>query len=297
MIKRTVYFGNPCSLRKKDRQVIIIREDEKDVTIPIEDLGIMILDDPRIKLSNALIMAMMENNVAIIVCNDRHLPEGLMLPMTGHHAFAEKVKAQTGVSEPLRKNLWQQTVVAKIKNQAAVLKRNGLKFEALLYYASVVKSGDTGNLEGRAAQYYWQQLFSNLEQFKRERFGDTPNNLLNYGYAVLRAVLARSLVGSGLMTFMGIHHKNKYNPYVLADDIMEPYRPYVDMIVLQIMEEEEDTEELTPEIKRKLLVIPALDVVMEDQNSPLMIASQRTTASLMKCFEGIERKLLYPVIK
>lgn len=294
MIKKTLYFGNPCSLSKSDLQLKIRKEDSQDVTIPIEDIGVMVLDNMQIRLSHALLMSLMDNNVAVISCNDRHLPEGLMLPMTGHHAFTEKVNIQVNISEPLRKNLWQQTVVSKIRNQAALLDYHGLKSEPLYYFAGKVKSGDVENMEGRAAHVYWQTLFAHIQGFRRGRYEEPPNNLLNYGYAILRGVIARSLVGSGLMTFMGIHHRNKYNPYVLADDVMEPFRPFVDQVVLEIMEEEDDIEELTPALKKRLLVIPALDVGLEDQTSPLMVAAKRTTASLLRCMEGAERKILYP---
>ncbi len=295
MIKKTLYFGNPCSLSKINSQLKICREESQDVTIPIEDIGVMILDHMQIRLSHALLMALMDNNVAVISCNGRHLPEGLMLPMTGHHAFTEKVNVQVNISEPLRKNLWQQTVIAKIKNQATHLNLYNLNHEPLLYFAGKVKSGDAENMEGRAAHVYWQTLFSHLKEFKRGRYEEPPNNLLNYGYAILRAVIARSLVGSGLMTFMGIHHRNKYNPYVLADDIMEPFRPFVDQVVLEIMEVEEEIDELTPALKKRLLVIPAMDVGIDGMSSPLMVAAKRTTASLLRCMEGEDRKVIYPV--
>jgi CRISPR-associated protein Cas1 len=297
MIKKTIYFGNPCRLSKKDAQLQVDIQDEGIRTIPIEDIGMVVLDHYQIVLSNALLTALTENNVAILTCNSSHLPEGLLLPMASHHAFTEKVRFQIESSEPLRKNMWQQTVIAKIRNQANVLIKLGNKAENMLYWSEGVKSGDPDNLEARAAAYYWDNLFINTERFRRGRFGEPPNNLLNYGYAILRAVIARSLVASGLMTFMGIHHRNKYNPYCLADDIMEPYRPYVDQLVVGIVEFENNIEELTPDLKRRLLVIPSMDVKIDGQISPLMIAAQRTSASLMKCYEGEQRKLLYPLIE
>ena len=297
MIKRTIYLGNPCHLRKKDEQMLVeYPGEEENKSVPIEDIGIVVLDNQQITLSHALIMALMENSAAVLSCNYQHLPEGLLLPMSGHHAFTEKVKIQMEASEPLKKNLWQQTVSAKISNQAAVLKKLDIAYDNMLYWASQVRSGDPDNYEARAAAYYWNTIFTNSEGFKRHRYGEPPNNLLNYGYAILRGVIARSLIGSGMMTFAGIHHRNKYNPYCLADDIMEPYRPYVDQIVLDIIEQEEEIEALTPAIKKKLLAIPAMDISIDGQNSPLMIGAQRTTASLMRCFEGGQRKILYPVV-
>lgn len=297
MIKRTIYLGNSCYLHKKDDQMVVeYTSDEDNKSVPIEDIGIVVLDNYQITLSHALIMALMENKAAVLSCNYQHLPEGLLLPMAEHHAFTEKVKVQMDASEPLKKNLWQQTIIAKINNQAALLNKHEIKNENMRYWASKVRSGDPDNYEARAAAYYWDSLFKNSEGFRRHRYGIPPNNLLNYGYAVLRAVIARSLTGSGMMTFAGIHHRNKYNPYCLADDIMEPYRPYVDQIVLNILEEESDIEELTPAIKKKLLVIPAIDIRIDEQDSPLMVGAQRTTASLMRCFEGVQRKILYPEV-
>jgi CRISPR-associated protein Cas1 len=298
MIKRTLYFSNPCTLKKKDMQLQISypAEENKEVsTVPIEDIGLIILDNPQIIISNAMLMALNENNSAIISCDTSHLPYGLMLPMFSHHAFTEKLHAQLEASLPLMKNLWQQTVISKIENQTAVLKRIGIDTKKMDFYLVGVKSGDTGNVEGRAAAYYWDNLFCG-EIFLRHRFGEPPNNLLNYGYAILRAIVARSLISSGLFPSIGIHHRNKYNPYCLADDIMEPFRPYVDSLVLNIIREIQEMEELTPEIKKMLLQIPVIDVDIDGKSSPLMVGVQRTTASLASCFEGGTRKILYPVL-
>lgn len=297
MIKRTLYFGNPCILRKKDNQLVPEFPAESttpsDISVPIEDLGLVILDNPQIVISNALLMALNENNTALISCNVSHLPYGLMLPMFSHNIFPEKLRDQLKASVPLMKNLWMQTVVAKISNQASLLRSRGIDAARMDYYIRQVKSGDPQNIEGRAAAFYWENLFSE-KFFVRYRFGEPPNNLLNYGYAILRAVIARSLTGSGLFPSLGIHHRNKYNPYCLADDIMEPFRPFVDSLVLDIVEYSPEMEELTPAIKRRLLEIPSIDIVIDGKSSPLMVGAQRTTASLASCFEGTSRKILYP---
>ncbi|MEZ5195928.1 MAG: type II CRISPR-associated endonuclease Cas1 [Bacteroidales bacterium] len=298
MIKRTLYFGNPCFLMKKQNQLVVDYGKEKEQKqVPIEDIGLMVVDHYQVKLTAALIQALIDNNSAVLFCDQKHLPAGLMLPMAQHHAFTEKMYFQLESSLPLKKNLWQQTIMAKIRNQGAVLESYGVDSEKMLYWARSVRSGDPDNYEARAAAYYWDNLFAEVEQFRRYRFGEPPNNLLNYGYAILRAIVARSLVASGMMPAVGIHHRNKYNPYCLADDVMEPFRPYVDVIVLSIMETEEDIEELTPDIKRKLLAIASIDVEIGNKTSPLMVGMQRTTASLMKCFEGQAKKLLYPEIR
>jgi CRISP-associated protein Cas1 len=298
MIKRTLYFGNPCYLHKASDQLVFENQETKEKkTVPIEDIGIVVLDNPQITISNALLMALMDNNAAVFTGNWQHMPEGLMLPMAAHHAYTELVKYQIEASEPLKKNLWQQTVTSKIDNQSLLLQSLDIDTKNMKYWASSVRSGDPDNYEARAAAYYWENIFSEPSRFRRHRFGTPPNNLLNYGYAILRGTIARSLVGSGMLTVFGIHHRNKYNPYCLADDIMEPYRPYVDKIVLNILDNHDKIDELTKEIKTELLKVPAIDVMIDGQSSPLMVAAQRTTASLMRCFQGENRKILYPEFK
>ena len=308
MIKKTLYFGNPSYLSMKNAQLVFrLPEVEKNDslpetfkkesirTVPIEDIGVVILDHKQITITQGLIEALLENNVAVITCDSKSMPSGLMLPLSGNTVQSERFQTQIEASLPLKKQLWQQTIKAKIENQAWVLKSTKrATVTNMEKWASDVKSGDSDNLEARAAVYYWANLFSKEEGFTRERSGIPPNNLLNYGYAILRAVIARSLVGSGLLPTLGIHHHNKYNAYCLADDIMEPYRPYVDKLVVEIMDKIPIQEELTKEMKARLLVIPTLDVVINGQRSPLMIAASQTTASLYKCYEGTVRKITYP---
>ena len=314
MIKRTLYFGNPAYLSLSDAQLLVrLPEVEKNdllpehfkkeavAQIPIEDIGIILLDHQQITITQGILELLLENNVAIITCNSTHHPVGLLLPLSSNTVQNERYRAQLDATEPLKKQLWQQTVIQKIKNQSSVLATQHIENSFLIALYQNVKSGDSNNCEATAAAYYWKYLAPALSkgegEFRRLREGLPPNNYLNYGYAILRGVVARSLVGSGMATFAGIHHRNKYNPYCLADDIMEPYRPYVDKVVLDILTEETEVEELTPSIKKKLLVIPAMDVILDNQNSPLMVATQRTSASLMDCFEGTSRKILYPVLK
>ena len=301
MIKRTLYFGNPAYLRFKDEQLVInlpetsiLPEKDRVITIPVEDIGVVVLENLQITITHQLVSALLKNNVAIITCDERHMPAGLLLPLEGNTTQSERFTHQVNASEPLRKQLWQQTIRQKILNQAAVLKQEGRKIENMKYWSDQVKSGDTENHEGRAAAYYWGELFDSSLDFRRDPEGFAPNNLLNYGYAILRATVARSLVASGLLPTLGIHHHNRYNAYCLADDIMEPYRPYVDQLVLKILELGEMPDELTKEHKAKLLQIPVLDVNINSRRSPLMLAVQQTTASLAKCFLGESRKIEYP---
>jgi CRISPR-associated protein Cas1 len=304
MIKRTLYFGNPAYLRTQNEQLVItlpengsgLNEKDRTTTVPIEDIGIVILDHQQITISQALIAKLLENKAAFITCNQTHHPTGLLLNLDGNTLQAERFSEQIQASVPLKKNLWMQTVEQKIKNQAFILNKYGEgDSDWLIQMSKSVRSGDPENLEGRAAAYYWKYLFGEDSSFIRDREGDSPNHLLNYGYAILRAITARSLVGSGLLPTLGIHHRNKYNAYCLADDIMEPYRPYVDLLVCEILKKNEELpDELTKELKAQLLTIPILDVQIDGEKSPLMVGMQRTTASLSKCFSGTLNKITYP---
>jgi CRISP-associated protein Cas1 len=295
MIKRTLFFGNPAYLSTKNEQLHISfpEVDKEDRTVPVEDLGMIVLENQQITITNGLLAKLTERKVAIVSCNSQHLPEGLLLPMQGHSEQTERVRYQLEASQPLKKNLWQQTVSAKIKNQYALLQEKGKESKRLEYLYKNVNSGDAGNHEAQAAAIYWQELFE-IPDFNRTQAGIPPNNLLNYGYAILRAVIARALVSSGMLPGVGIWHRNKYNAYCLADDVMEPYRPYVDLVVCHIVETQDDYSELTKELKKELLSIPALDVKIDGQKSPLMVAASRTTSSLFECFAGISRKIIYP---
>lgn len=300
MIKRTLFFGNPAYLSTRNEQLVVrltdvMTQEEVTRTIPIEDIGVVVLEDRQITITNGAMDALLKNNCAVITCNEKHMPTGLLLNLEGHTLQSERFGQQIEASLPLKKQLWQQTVQAKIRNQGVLLKRlYEAETRCMLAWANEVKSGDSENLEGRAAAYYWKNMFPDEGVFKRDREGDAPNNLLNYGYAILRAVVARALVASGLLPTLGIHHHNRYNAYCLADDIMEPYRPYVDEVVADIVRSGMDCSELTTEIKKRLLVIPVREVYINGQRSPLMLAVTQTTASLSKCFSGELRKIVYP---
>ena len=301
MIKRTLYFGNPAYLSLKLEQLVVRIPDSHDNmetvrTIPIEGIGILILDHKQITITQGLIEKLLDCNCALITCSYNHLPVGLMLPLYGNTIQNERFRYQLDASLPLRKQLWQQTVQAKIANQAAVLKyATSSIHNNMQVWATDVRSGDSTNMEARAAAYYWKTLFQDIDGFVRGRDEDEPNNLLNYGYAIVRAVIARALVSSGLLPTLGIHHHNRYNAYCLADDIMEPYRPYVDRTVFDICRKGKPLK-LTTELKRDLLSIPTIDVIINDKRSPLMVAATTTTASLVKCFTGEMRKISYPIM-
>lgn len=303
MIKKTLFFGNPAYLSVKNSQLVVKRTDsetQQEVvrTVPIEDIGVVVLEDRQITITNVALDALLQNNCAVITCDEKHMPAGMLLPLEGNTIQSERFANQIDASLPLKKQLWQQTIQAKIRNQASVLKRlSGVEVGCMLAWANDVKSGDSENLEGRAAAYYWKNIFPSLPGFTRDREGEMPNNLLNYGYAIVRAVIARALVASGLLPTLGIHHHNRYNAYCLADDIMEPYRPYVDELVINIMRSDIDYGELTPELKKQLLGLPVAEVMIGGQRSPLMVAASQTTASLCKCYSGELRKMAYPTME
>lgn len=310
MIKKTLYFGNPAYLSLKNAQLVIkLPEIEKndtlpdsfkrqnEITKPIEDIGVVIIDNKQITITSGLLDALLENNCAVITCDSRSMPTGLMLPLYGNTTQNERFRHQIDASVPLCKQLWQQTIQQKIANQATILKTcTEAEVRCMNVWAKEVRSGDIENMEGRAAAYYWKNLFRDIDGFTRDRNGIPPNNLLNYGYAILRAIIARALVASGLLPTLGIHHHNRYNAYCLADDIMEPYRPFVDKIVFDIVKQYGNTVELNREIKSHLLTIPTTDVIIAGKRSPLMIAASQTTASLYKCYSGELRRIVYPEI-
>lgn len=295
MIKRTLFFGNPAYLSTRNEQLVVSfpEEGKKEATIPIEDLGYVVLENPQVTVTIGLLMKLVKNKTAVITCDRQHLPAGFLQPLSGHTEQTERIHRQLNASLPLKKQLWQQTVSAKIENQARHLMQRGKNALKLKRWAGDVKSGDGANHEAIAAAYYFQNLFD-IEGFSRNQKGFPPNNLLNFGYAILRAVTARALSSSGLLPSVGIYHRNKYNAFCLADDIMEPYRPFVDALVYDIVKTGCPIEELEKSLKSEILRIPAMDVSMDGKQSPLMNAMSRTTNSLYECFEGSSRKLLYP---
>ena len=293
MLKRTLFFPNPCRLSVKDKQMLVLlTETGETKTAVVEDLGFVVLEHQQISISLPLLDELVKNNVAVIFCNRAYHPASMLLNLNGHHLQQELFSHQIKAGAPLKKNLWKQTVEAKIKNQAALLKRLGKDFNKVLYFAGDVKSGDTANREGAAARAYWPLLFGT--SFIRERYGNPPNNMLNYAYAVLRAAVARALSGSGLLATLGIHHHNRYNAFCLADDIMEPYRPFVDGLVHQLVNNLDDISELTTGVKVQLIGILTADVKLDTQTRPLMVALSNTTASLGRCFMGQAKKISYP---
>ena len=290
MLKKSLLLENKASISTKNLQ-LVIKTETRESTIPIEDIGYLVIDHPEVYLSIPALNLLIDNNTAVIICNTNHLPNGMFLNLNSHHIQQEIFKNQINASAPLKKQLWQQTIIEKITNQGILLQNITAKTNNFEFLASKVLSGDSSNMEGVAANFYWKVFFE--QKFKRERFGDYPNNFLNYGYAILRAATARALSGSGLLNTLGIHHKSKYNAFALADDIMEPFRPIVDEKVAEIMQNYSE-QELNTAIKAELLQILTRTVYFKEEKSPLMVALQKTASSLQQCYTGERKKIKYP---
>lgn len=295
MIKRSLLIENKTSITTKHLQ-LVLKSETKEGTIPVEDIGFIVIDHPETYLSIPAMILLVEYNASIIICGSNHIPNGMFLNLNSHHIQQEIFKNQINASVPLKKQLWQQTIVEKITNQGILLAMITGEKNSFEFLASKVLSGDSSNMEGVAASQYWKSLPltpSEGRGIKRERFGDYPNNFLNYGYAILRAATARALSGSGLLNTLGIHHKSKYNAFALADDIMEPFRPIVDEKVFELIQQY-DEQELNTLLKSELLQILTRTVYFKDEKSPLMVALQKTASSLQQCYTGERKKIKYP---
>ncbi len=262
-------------------------------TVPVEDIGYVVLEHQQTSITLPLLNVLSDNNVAVIFCGNNSMPNAMLMNLDSNNTQGESFRAQIEASEPLKKGLWRQVVEAKIRNQAALLNKLGKNGEVLKPYYSNVKSGDADNREGIAAKIYWRELFG--KDFIRHREGDVPNNLLNYGYTILRAAVARALMGSGLLPALGIFHRNRYNAFPLADDIMEPYRPYLDEIVYQMYMN--GITKLDKDTKSQLLHILFTDTVFGKVTRPLEVGLITTTASLAKCYLGTSKKIIYPLLE
>lgn len=293
MIKQTLFFSTPVCLSLKNYQIVISWKDCDDkITRPIEDIGCVVLENQMISITLPLLNELVKNNVAVILCDNKMMPTSMLQNLDANTTQAESLKFQLAVTDPMKKQVWKQIIESKIKNQAAVLALAGKNKDILKPYYNNVKSGDSDNREGLAAKIYWNSLLGN--SFKREREGCSPNSLLNYGYSILRAAVARALLGSGLLPNLGIFHKSRYNAFPLADDVMEPYRPFVDEIVYRLYEN--GITELNKESKSEIMRVLNCDVNIGKIKRPLQIALTMTTASLVKYYTGEIKKLSLPLI-
>ena len=295
MLKRALFFSTPFCLSLRNEQMVIHTKEAPDMqkSVPIEDIGVVVLEHQQTTITLPLLNALSDNNVAVVFCGNDRMPNAMLMNLDSNKTQGESYRAQAEASEPLKKGLWKQIVEAKIRNQAALLRKVGKDGDKLKPYYMNVKSGDTDNREGIAAKIYWTELFG--RDFVRMREGAAPNNLLNYGYTILRAAVARALMGSGLLPAFGIFHRNRYNAFPLADDLMEPYRPYVDELVYNL--HTAGKSQLTKEVKGELLRILFADTRFDKVLRPLDVGLTFTSASLAKCFAGTQKKLLYPLLE
>ena len=295
MLKRTLVFSNPITLSLRNCQLVLAYKDDPNniQTIPIEDIGVIIIDHQQVSITIPLMNALVEGNVQVVVCNDHGMPSAMLQSFEGNNLQGEILRNQIGVGEVLKKQIWKQIVEAKIKNQAALLNKVGRNGSILKPYYQNVKSGDTDNREGIAARIYFSELFGEL--FVRDRSLSGINLLLNYGYTILRAATARSLVSSGLLPAIGIFHHNRSNAFPLADDIMEPYRPYVDEIVYDLAMQ--GRLELTKNNKADLIKVLYADTQFVKVTRPLSVGLSLTSASLAKCFAKEQIKMSLPLMQ
>jgi CRISPR-associated protein Cas1 len=293
MIKRIIEVSSgPARLSVRYRQLVIEREDQPEASVPCEDIGVLLIDNPAVSYTHGVLTQLLEAGAALVVCGRDHHPAGLLLPVDANTLQSERHRAQIGASKPLQKRLWQAVVGAKIRLQGSVLRSTGGADAGLAVIASRVRSGDPDNREAHAAQRYWPALLG--PKFRRHRGGPPPNNYLNYGYMVLRAATARALAGAGLITTLGIHHRHRNNPFCLADDLMEPYRPYVDLKVRGLVQRAEAGEDIDRPVKRALLSVFNEVVPIAGQRTPLLLALHRSAASLAEAFVTGVPKLALP---
>lgn len=292
MIKQTLFFTTPVSLSLKYNQIVIRYKDvEEVITRPIEDVGVVIVENQMVHFTIPLLNALADNNVAVIFCNAQCMPNTMLMPLESNAIQQEVYRFQIETSLPTKKRIWKEIIEYKIRNQAALLDLLGRDGKVLKPYYMNVLSGDSGNREGLAAKIYWQQMYG--QPFNRDRNGEAPNSLLNYGYAILRAAVARALLGSGLFPAFGLFHRNRYNAFPLADDVMEPYRPFVDYAVYRIFECSPEAC-LDKETKQSLVRVLFADVKMKGQIRPLQVALSMTTASLVRALKDKKESIIYP---
>lgn len=291
MVKRSIFLTSPCRLSLRNRQMVVENQSTGEVrTVPIEDIGFVLVENQQVGFTIPLLNALSENNCAVVFCNAQHVPVSMLMNLESNAVQAETYKFQVEASLPLKKNLWKQLIEQKISNQAALMRDIGEDGDKLKPLYLNVKSGDADNREGVAAKIYWDSVFGN--EFVRSRFGGDPNPLLNYGYSILRAATARAIMGSGLYPAFGLFHKNRYNAFPLADDLMEPYRPYVDQLVVEMVQSGHNT--LTIETKQRLLSVLFVDVRFDELTRPLQMGLSITTASLVRCLRGDSKRLELP---
>lgn len=295
MLKRSLVFMHPAALSLRNGQMVIIRKEISDdnLTVPIEDIGLVMINHAMVSLTIPLLNALTEQNVAVIFCNEKGMPASMLYNLQSNTTQGETLRNQLEAGEVLKKTLWKQIIETKIKNQAALLNKMGKEGSILKPLYTNVKSGDSDNREGIAARLYWSALFG--RDFIRDRNIPGINSLLNYGYSVLRAAVTRALVSSGLFPALGIFHHHRSNAFPLSDDLMEPFRPFVDEIVFELTTQDET--ELSTATKSRLIRVLYVDTYFSKVTRPLSVGLSMTMASLAKCYAKEQKKLVVPLLK
>lgn len=283
----------PALLRAENGLLVIKRDNQDAVSLPLAEFAAVVLSHPQITCSRAALTGLVTAGAVVVTCDDHHLPVGMLLPLTGYHAPARRLRAQADAPLPLRKQLWKQLVVAKIRAQAQLLKDHRGDDFGLRGLATEVRSGDESNVEGQAARVYWLALFDSLE-FQRSRESQDQNRFLNYGYAVLRAIVARAICAAGLHPGLGLHHHHRNNAFCLADDLMEPFRPIVDEAVLKVMDQFGVDAPMDRRVKEVLIGALQTRIPLDGEDRTLTDVAGKLAASLALAFEGGERKLALP---
>ena len=300
MIKRTVEISeNPAHLSVRRGQLLVQREGKIVGQVPCEDLGLLLVDHPGTTYSHAALVATAQNGAAVVLCGADHLPQAMMLPLSDHTQVVTRLNLQIETSKPTKKRIWKRIVTAKINAQADNLPEGSTEYKRLRNLATEVKAGDTTNREAQAAKIYWK-VWLNQEaehspsfEFRRQRHGNAPNNLLNYGYAILRAALGRAIVAAGLHPALGVQHCNRSNAFCLADDLIEPLRPLVDAEVRELFWA--GHTELDRNTKQVLLELLTINCKVNQQQGPMMVALHKYVASFVKCLENTQHQLEFPI--
>jgi CRISP-associated protein Cas1 len=289
------FSEEPASLSARNGLLVIERKDKPEITVPFEDIAVIITSHQQVHYTNAVLAGLASACGAFIVCNEKHLPVGMLLPIVGHSTQGERFIQQANASEPTCKQLWKQVIKEKIKNQGTLLKELYGDDQGLIAMSGRVKSGDTENLEGQASRRYWPKIFGD-KSFSRDREAEDQNKFLNYGYTVLRAIVARAICGAGLHPSLGVHHHNRYDSYCLADDLMEPFRPIVDKSVVQLVNEKGTEAPMDKETKALLIGALTARFDLEGEQRTLFDIISRTAASLAQVFAGESDELVLPEI-
>lgn len=303
MIKKIIEISQQrTALSIKLGQLVIKREDGES-SIPCEDVGVLLVDNQATNYTHCVFTELLKCGAAVVLCDGNHLPAGMLLPIEANTIQTERYAEQINAKGPVKKKLWQQVVRAKIRHQAKLVKDDTQAYKVLIAMISKVRSGDPDNIEAQASRRFWQAYIqgigstsSTLADFRRDAEGKPPNNLLNYGYMVMRAAVARAICSAGLLPSVGLHHRNRYNAFCLADDLVEPFRGFVETKVKEIVQSGEDYEELTQAIKARLLEVLYEEVEIAGFKGPLMVGLHRTAASLMRCFAGGQKEIDLPKI-